>query len=74
MSENLSDHRNMHDPDMKWNAFGGKANGVSSTNVQNYGNGGRTVRPEHNPMNLMPTHGGSVEVSDRRQKYLKGDQ
>ena len=57
----------MHDPDMKWNAFGGKANGVSSQNVPNYGNGAlRTVRHNDNPMNLMPGHGGSVELNDRR--------
>ena len=73
MSENLSDHRNMHDPDMKWNAFGGKSNGASSQNVQGYGNGARTGRSEHDPMNIMPINGGSLEINDRRQKYLKGD-
>ena len=56
----------MHDPEMKWNGFAGKGNG-NAQNVANYGNGAmRTVRHDNNPMNLMPGHGGSVELNDRR--------
>jgi len=80
MSANHSDHRTaIHDPDMKWNAFSTKVsgNGASSQNVQHHGNGGgsslRTARPEHNPMDLIPGAGGSVELNDRRKKYLNED-
>ena len=66
-NDSIEGNSSIHDPDMKWNGFSGRANGVSSHNVPNYGNGAlKTNKHDDNPMNLMPGHGGSVELNDRR--------